>query len=518
MSASISSLIADELDVSPKKAKKLLIAMLREVNKRARREGVQLPEFGTFREENGQLTFEPGPSLSRAVNHRFEGLEPEDLTTAPEDEDEEAEDDEGPSTITLGYESDDWAPLDSGQKTEQASEEESDADTEEFEVPSAEEAADTDELQAPDTTSPEPSSADAAGESDPSKTETEELYPLVEDVPGEESSSTEKAESSAPPDQQTDQDGERESLSDIWDSSDQEETTEPSESEPESFSFDDPEPEPAEPEPFSDNDPEPEAAKPEPAASSSSSLDERETTEVDIDPEAHGAVSPEEAAATDADDSGGSTGTRVAVGLLVLLLLGGAGWYLLGQRDMIQPPRATFAQLKAQIQPHVKDVPLIGQAIQEETDSSASSLPTTADAEKEPAAPSDQNTDGAASDTSASPDDAEGASSSQEASSDETTSDDASSPASRTLTPSAGGWTVIVASRTERSSAQSLASKYRGAFENRDLPVGMIEGQANGQTRYRIGVGQFDSQSEVESFIENAGAKLPQGAWPFRLQ
>ena len=85
MPRSITPLLADRLDISEERAQSLLQSMLTELRHRAETDGVQLSELGTFREEDGALTFVPSSSLRRRVNHQFEGLSPEDLS-APEDQ------------------------------------------------------------------------------------------------------------------------------------------------------------------------------------------------------------------------------------------------------------------------------------------------------------------------------------------------------------------------------------------------------------------------------------------------
>lgn len=204
MSASIYTLLADELDISDEKAEKLLSAMLREVNKRARQQenGVQLPNFGRFTAENGDLTFTPTEPLARAVNHRFEGLEPEDLTNAPgKPEEEDEEQDEGPNTIALGYQAGgNFDPIEEEEKEDTGSSGDSAPDTAEFQAPDTGEfdAPDTGEFQAPDTgefEAPDANESDAPASTARSETETS-------DKPEEPSSS--ESESAANPDATTD--------------------------------------------------------------------------------------------------------------------------------------------------------------------------------------------------------------------------------------------------------------------------------------------------------------------------
>jgi nucleoid DNA-binding protein len=513
MSDSILSLLADELDVPPKQAKKLLVAMLREVKKRARREGVRLPEFGTFRESNGKITFEPSPSLARAVNHRFEGLQSEDLATAPNTEEEDDQDDEGPSTITLGYQDSDWSPLDdkakgTGETEDTGEAEEDEPDTEEFEVPSADDTPDAEESEPSDAATSEVDEEEPAAEepAEPPSSQTEELYPFVENGPdGEEESET------AAEQQEEVVDEEHDSLSDIWESDEDE-------SEPASSSAGEAEPaEPFSPSSDMETTDEPDS-EPHPATNPSPAQD-APTSEVDIDP------SVQEPAASEGEagsDDGRSTGVRVLAGVLVVLLLGGAAWYVLGQQGTVQPPRATFAQLRAQIQPQennrsTSDSPPVGTSSQEsasttaatESNSTASSKPDPEtqgnDAVDPPTASATTQTESASSEDAGTADPADQAASTTQAN------------ASRTINEAEGGWTVIVGSRTNRNAAQSLVEKYRTAFTDQTLPVDVVTGTVENTTRYRVGVGQFDSRADAESFVDRANQKLPKGAWPLRL-
>lgn len=80
---SITPLLAERLDIPTDRAETLLQSMLQELKSRAATEGVHLSDLGTFEEKDGTLTFIPGPSLRRRVNHQFEGLSPEDLSGPP---------------------------------------------------------------------------------------------------------------------------------------------------------------------------------------------------------------------------------------------------------------------------------------------------------------------------------------------------------------------------------------------------------------------------------------------------
>jgi len=74
-----------------------------------------------------------------------------------------------------------------------------------------------------------------------------------------------------------------------------------------------------------------------------------------------------------------------------------------------------------------------------------------------------------------------------------------------------------VGSRAQRSAAESLLQNYRESFAAQDRSAGILSAEIEGETRYRIGVGQFDTRSEAQDFIEQAGNNLPEGAWILRL-
>ena len=158
MSARIYRLLADELDISEERAQKLLRAMLREVQKRAQRGGgIRIPNLGAFVVRDGEMEFTPSDSLARAVNHRYEGLVDEDLSTADRRSEDSDDGEEGPTTITTGF----HQPL-SGASSE-GGDSSSDADTDEFQVDETSASdADTAEFQTPtDETSPDEPAPDA---------------------------------------------------------------------------------------------------------------------------------------------------------------------------------------------------------------------------------------------------------------------------------------------------------------------------------------------------------------------
>ncbi|MEF8816435.1 MAG: SPOR domain-containing protein [Salinibacter sp.] len=117
---SIPPLLAERLDISEERARSLLDTMVEELRERAETDGVQLSGLGTFREEDGRLTFQPSPTLRRRVNRPYEGLSAESLSpsAAPEEADSDAEsaDSETPPFLTRksSAEEEDAAPDESG--------------------------------------------------------------------------------------------------------------------------------------------------------------------------------------------------------------------------------------------------------------------------------------------------------------------------------------------------------------------------------------------------------------------
>ena len=543
MPASIHTLLADELDISEPMAEKLLSAMLREVRKRAAQGGVRLPDLGKFKVEDGELTFHPADGLARAVNHRFEGLQSEDLRGAPEPDSGEEQDPEGPSTITLGYQdSSGWSPLDAEDESEakpetagDESDEEESADTEEFEMPTAGASPDeaNGEPSAPEpprsaeetsperdadrtgskepsasaesdvpgdtrepedeASSPEPTSASADAEETP---DTEELYPLVDDMSDEPSEGDaadleSEAASGASPDSSesaattSETNEERDELSKIWGSEEEEDTDD----ETAAFSAEsdlDEETTPDTGDTALDDiptDPDTPTDADEPTLSETDHEDETTTPESTETESTETEPTPQPSRPS---KSGSSTLPRVLVTLLVLVLLGGGAWYILGQRGLVPSPGQTVSQLSGTSADAGPDQQAAGPAS------------SSADGTSEQDAPSSSEVSEDASDEPAAP------------------SSDASSAAG--IDPAAGGWTIVVASRADRDAATALVDTYRQRFEGQGLPVDVLQGTVDNTTRYRVSVGQFASRSEAQSFLDDNSDALPSGAWPLDLQ
>jgi chemotaxis protein histidine kinase CheA len=543
MSVSIHTLLADELNIPDQKAEKLLVAMLREVRKRAQRGGVRLPDLGKFKVEDGELTFSPADSLARAVNHRFEGLESEHLRNAPEPETGKDEDSEGPSTITLGYQdSSGWTPLDADEppaeteetEAETEADDETEADTEEFELPESDplpseqdrdtapssdagEPSAADE-SATDAASPAPIDHDSAAEADDESenaeeaeapapasgtdeqppesdeteeqtSDTEELYPLVDEVTGDsapddpssvpDASSTADAPSPESASGTEANDEERDELSRIWASGPDKDTPD--------FSMDtevDDNGDEADEDDLSLDDIPSETETDASTADPDEGTVSDEGTEKELEPSSASPPTPSKSSS-----EGGSPLPRVLVTLLVLVLLGGGAWYILGQRGLVPPPGQTLSELTGPSAPN--------QAAASAEQQAAGPSGTAAAGTSEQDAPSSSEVSEDASDSSA------------------------ASPGGAAATgiePAAGGWTIVVASRADRAAAASLVDTYQQRFQNPRQPVDVVQGTVDNTTRYRVGVGQFSSRDAADAFLNDNSDALPNGAWALALE
>lgn len=78
------------------------------------------------------------------------------------------------------------------------------------------------------------------------------------------------------------------------------------------------------------------------------------------------------------------------------------------------------------------------------------------------------------------------------------------------IDPERGGYTVIVASEASRQAAEAVAARYR----DQGYRTGIIVGRSGGSTRYRVGIGQFASLGEADAArTELRGDEIPQDAW-----
>jgi hypothetical protein len=621
MPARIYRLLADELDISEDRAQKLLRAMMREVQKRSRRGGgIRIPDLGSFVVRDGELTFSPSDSLARAVNQEYEGLAEEDLSTA-DPEPASKEENQGPTTITTGFHRS--VTPDRGSGGDSGG---SDADTDEFQVPSDPDGADTAEFEAPAEDEPSPSAdaetapastedpsagasdeirsesshgggssdidipsfqpSDSSSPSEPdtsgpsssagssseasvsesttsesetsgaasSKTASSEaasspasagtesgdaetpageesasgaaseeseaarredppsgsssLYEFASQVPGaddppnQESAdgdrpdaaveeSSEAAPSSPDPDDADDdydESGQIWKSDDPWDFSDE---SEADEGDAASDASDEPAPAGERPEQTGSSASRDEAADfASPESAFAEEGFEMSSSETSASTEAGDGDAPRDARDEEpgpaSEPERSSSASRVLVTAVVLLFLGAAGWFVAGQQGLVPGPTAIVGG---------GGTPSTGDAA--EAAAEGASARETA----EPAA--NQTTDGSASGASAGETAAAGGGAG------------ATDAGSRGFRPG-GGWTISVASRTNRTAAESLVERYREEVSG-DLPVDIVEATVNGEPRYRVGVGQFASRSAARDAMDTYGDTIPSGAWPIQI-
>jgi hypothetical protein len=86
------------------------------------------------------------------------------------------------------------------------------------------------------------------------------------------------------------------------------------------------------------------------------------------------------------------------------------------------------------------------------------------------------------------------------------------------IDPAAGGYTIVIASRQQRSLAENVVEQYQQELQDEGLPVEIIVGQSDGQTRYRVGVGQFSTIDAATAERDRLADRLPDGAWVLRIR
>lgn len=535
MSARIYRLLAEDLDISEERAQKLLRAMMREVQKRAQRGGgIRIPNLGAFVVEDGEMQFTPSDSLASAVNHRYEGLSEEDLSTAGKDPEEEEDVGKGPTTITSGLES----ALSSGTGSTDTggASSTSDADTDEFQMSDAESGsrseagADTEEFQGPsDPRSPaegESPSRPAASDDSPeepddstgsSSPDTGSLYDIVKQTPGAgpvdtepSASSTGDGDTSEEETAAADEESTDSSKGSIWDTDEPWDFSQASMSEEEEEDQEEPSSEripssSGESAP-SDRDPPDRDPQPEPTSAASSSDDTEtvdaasDTDQTTADPASQQTSHQTSRRASQSDGRGGSTLARILVSLIVGILIAGAAWFMAGQQGLVPPPGKVLASLQSPTS----------------TSPTSTSPPAseTAPSAQEDAAPSTDDTGSPSAETSPTEASSSPASAGEDSEGDRAASE---SPAAAGFTPDGGNWTISVASRADRSVAEDLADSYRNRFSATELPVDIVTGTVDGQERHRVGVGQFSTRDEARAAIAEYDDSLPPGAWPVQI-
>ena len=137
---------------------------------------------------------------------------------------------------------------------------------------------------------------------------------------------------------------------------------------------------------------------------------------------------------------------------------------------------------------------------------SLSSPPPVTQEEQPATSPSEGGTEAAPAPTPPSPDETAGS---------------ANSPASGApdaLDPSAGGWTIVLASATSREEAEATLRRYAERLRGEDLAFGIMESEVEGTTRFRVGAGQFTSTEEARATMSRLADALPEGAWLLQIE
>ncbi|NND72873.1 MAG: SPOR domain-containing protein [Rhodothermales bacterium] len=80
-----------------------------------------------------------------------------------------------------------------------------------------------------------------------------------------------------------------------------------------------------------------------------------------------------------------------------------------------------------------------------------------------------------------------------------------------------GGWTIIVSSEPTEAQAISVARELARDLDDTPLPVDILETRVNGQTRYRVAVGQYRTSAVAQRDLNYLGTRLPSGSWMLRL-
>lgn len=358
MSAPLHVLIAKRLEVSEDRAQDIVRTLLKELRERAADESVHLPQLGTFREEQGTLTFSPSPSLRRLVNQQYEGLQPETTSVSPGTDEPEEE----AAHVT--------APADTDEPEERPP-------GEEFASPESE----------PDEEEPDQEKLDTSRIEEDDDSDVE-AAPASE----EEASVWSPADSAPTPDESVEEDSREEE--------------------------------------------------------------------------------PKRRATASSIDS-----FQFVIGILLFVFLIAAGWFVLRQTHVIPAwPGLSLEQ------------------------AAPSAGPDTAMATTENQRAAEDDTASTTAQQMRFPGTTPGEGSSRDA-----------------ITPAEGGWTIVVASRSNRGVAETQLSQYESRFAETGLPVDIVSGSVGNSTRYRVAIGQYRSRDAAREALNEHASKLPDGAWILRL-
>lgn len=80
-----------------------------------------------------------------------------------------------------------------------------------------------------------------------------------------------------------------------------------------------------------------------------------------------------------------------------------------------------------------------------------------------------------------------------------------------------GGYTLVVGSSTQQSTAQNQAERFRQQFSDQGLPVDVLADRSGDVTRYRVVVGQASTLDDIVALKARHAANLPGDAWPINI-
>lgn len=460
MAVSITSLLAEELGVSERRARTLVRAMVDELRHRtAEGDDVEIPGFGTFAEEDGRLAFRPSESLARAVNHRFDGLDVEPVdrpglqpTAGPPPSDPN----DPPAT------DDD---LSSDSDSDSAEAETSDTQTAGVEPEDASSAFSwdaTDEPEAaPDASPTRPTPSDEDAEASPSPEEDPDAE-FGEWLRAAASPPVPETEDGNAPPVTTPLDARLDDAPLQADSGDAE---------------------------TSDDAASGGASSPAPASADSG----------DRPPEA--SSRPARSSRTRRPRSRSAQQPplqRLAAALIVLALAGAGLWFLLTQTGALNGTDRPAADSPAATPQAQSQSAAVSPAASDTAASDTAASPTTASS-ADTAEAGARAAQASTPDTSAARVAASGSSPVESA--------DAIDPAN-------GGLTIVVHSGPTRESAQSWLQTNQPQLEALDLPSDILRGTTgDGAVRFRVVLGQFETPDEARAALEQYADRLPSGAW-----
>ncbi len=79
------------------------------------------------------------------------------------------------------------------------------------------------------------------------------------------------------------------------------------------------------------------------------------------------------------------------------------------------------------------------------------------------------------------------------------------------------GYTLVVASRSNRSEAEQLAAEWYDSVRRDGLDVDLFTALVDGTKYYRIGVGRFNTRAGARRVLAGLGAQLPEQTWILRI-